>query len=51
MSSGGTSIRLNEAVELAPQTEVRLVFPAPAAGTELHAAVISVRGIGAAGAL
>ncbi len=44
MSSGGTSIRLNEAIEIAPLTEVRLAFPAPAAGTEMHASVMSCEG-------
>ena len=32
MSSGGTSIRFSEALDLAPQTEVRLVFPLPTRG-------------------
>jgi cellulose synthase (UDP-forming) len=44
MSSGGTSIRLNEAVNVPPLTEVRLLFPAPAAGAELHAAVVASEG-------
>jgi cellulose synthase (UDP-forming) len=44
MSSGGTSIRLSEAIEIAPLTEVRLAFPSPAAGTEMHASVISSEG-------
>jgi len=44
MSSGGTSIRFKEAFELAPNTEVRLAFPAPAAGTDLPATVISSEG-------
>jgi cellulose synthase (UDP-forming) len=44
MSSGGTSIRFNESLELAPQTEVRLAFPSPAANTELPATVVSSEG-------
>ena len=44
MSSGGTSIRFSEAVELAPQTEVRLAFPMPAVGIELPATVVSSEG-------
>jgi cellulose synthase catalytic subunit (UDP-forming) len=43
MSNGGTSIRFSEAVEVEPQTEVRLAFPAPAAGT-LSATVVSSEG-------
>jgi cellulose synthase (UDP-forming) len=44
MSSGGTSIRFSEAVNVEPQMEVRLAFPPPAADTELHAAVVSSEG-------
>jgi cellulose synthase (UDP-forming) len=44
MSSGGTSIRFNEVMDLMPKAEVRLVFPAPAAGTEVHAQVVSSEG-------
>ena len=44
MSSGGTSIRLGEALDIAPQTEVRLAFPAPAAGSTLPATVVSSDG-------
>ena len=42
MSSGGTSIRFPEIVELAPQTPVRLAFPLPNVDTELPATVISI---------
>ena len=44
MSSGGTSIRFHEALDVAPQSEVRLAFPAPAAGAELPATVVSSEG-------
>ena len=44
MSSGGTSIRLPEALDLMPGTPVRLKFPAPAVGTELRATVVSSEG-------
>ena len=44
MSSGGTGIRFNQELELAPQTEVRLAFPSPAAGTDLPATVVSSEG-------
>jgi cellulose synthase (UDP-forming) len=44
MSSGGTSIRLSEAMEVLPQTEVRLGFPGASAGTEVHAEVLSSEG-------
>ncbi len=44
MSSGGTSIRFNEALEVAPQTRVRLAFPLPSAGTDLPAEVVSSEG-------
>jgi cellulose synthase (UDP-forming) len=44
MSSGGTSIRFNEALDLAPQSEVRLSFPSPASGTNLPATIVSSEG-------
>jgi cellulose synthase (UDP-forming) len=44
MSSGGTSIRFSEAVDLAPQSEVRLAFPVPAVSIDLPAAVVSSEG-------
>jgi cellulose synthase (UDP-forming) len=44
MSSGGSSIRLSDAVDLAPETALRLSFPAPAPGTDLPATVISTEG-------
>jgi cellulose synthase (UDP-forming) len=45
MSSGGTSIRLAEALDLMPGTLLRLEFPPPAAvGTELRATVVSSEG-------
>jgi len=44
MSSGGTSIRFADTVDLAPQTPVRLSFPYPAVQTELPATVVSIEG-------
>ena len=44
MSSGGTSIRFSEALQLAPRTEVRLAFPAPASQTDLPATVVASEG-------
>jgi len=44
MSSGGTSIRLLEALDLMPGTPVGLKFPPPAVGTELRATVVSSEG-------
>ena len=44
MSSGGTSIRFNQALEAEPQSGVSLTFPAPAAGTGVHATVVSSEG-------
>jgi cellulose synthase (UDP-forming) len=44
MSSGGTSIRFNEGVDLAPQTEIRLVFPTPSGTHDLPAIVVSAEG-------
>src|SRR6266567_1331961 len=44
MSSGGSSIRFNEALNIAPQTEVQLVFPLPSSAHELRAGVVSSEG-------
>jgi cellulose synthase (UDP-forming) len=44
MSSGGTSIRFSEDVDLMPQTRVMLTFPLPAPATELPATVVSSEG-------
>jgi cellulose synthase (UDP-forming) len=44
MSSGGTSIRLLDTLDLMPGTPVRLKFPPPAVETELRATVISSEG-------
>ena len=44
LSSGGTSIRFNESLALASQTEVRLAFPSQAMGVELPATVVSSEG-------
>ncbi len=44
MSSGGTSIRFAEDVDLMPDTQVFLSFPLPAPATELPAYVVSSEG-------
>ena len=44
MSSGGTSIRFSEAVDAAPEAEVRLAFPLPAVANDLPATVVSSEG-------
>ncbi len=44
MSSGGTSIRFTETVDIAPQTQVKLVFPLPTGANELRASVVSSEG-------
>ncbi|HEY3706553.1 MAG TPA: UDP-forming cellulose synthase catalytic subunit, partial [Terracidiphilus sp.] len=44
MSSGGTSIRLLEPVELAPQSEILLGFPMPSGTQELRATVVASEG-------
>ena len=44
MSSGGTSIRFPEGVDLRPGTQVRLTFPHPAPSTEIPAYVVSSEG-------
>ncbi len=44
MSSGGTSIRFNESVELLKQSELRIGFTEPKMATELPATVVSSEG-------
>ena len=44
MSSGGTSIRFPEAVDLRPQTRMRLAFPLPVPTAELPVTVVSSEG-------
>jgi cellulose synthase (UDP-forming) len=44
MSSGGTSIRFAQTVELPPETELELAFPMPSATHMLHAKVVSADG-------
>jgi cellulose synthase (UDP-forming) len=44
LSSGGTSIRFPEPVDLAPDTPVRLTFPRPAPPTAIPAFVVSSEG-------
>jgi len=44
MSSGGTSIRFGEALDCAPQSELRLAFPHPNVSTDLPATVVSTEG-------
>src|SRR4051812_12550130 len=44
MSSGGSSLRFSEALEVSPQTQVRLVFPLPTGANELRADVVSSEG-------
>jgi cellulose synthase (UDP-forming) len=44
MSSGGTSIRFGDALEIAPETEVKLVFPLPSGANDLRASVVSCEG-------
>jgi cellulose synthase (UDP-forming) len=44
MSSGGTSIRFAGAFDIAPETEIRLAFPAPWAAIDLPATVVSTEG-------
>jgi cellulose synthase (UDP-forming) len=44
MSSGGTSIRFGEALQLAPETKLRVVFPSPAAGCSVPATVVASEG-------
>ncbi len=42
MSNGGAGIRLGEAVDLAPDSEVNLVFQQPSGSVPLHATVVSL---------
>ncbi|HUV96158.1 MAG TPA: UDP-forming cellulose synthase catalytic subunit, partial [Acidobacteriaceae bacterium] len=44
MSSGGTSIRFSEALDLEPSSDIRLVFPLPTGSNDLPAAVVSSEG-------
>ncbi|KAA6465135.1 UDP-forming cellulose synthase catalytic subunit [Acidobacteria bacterium AB60] len=44
MSSGGTSIRFIDPVEIPPKTEVMLAFPMPSGTSELRASVVSSEG-------
>ena len=44
MSSGGTSIRFTQTVELPAETELQLSFPMPSATYQLHASVVSAEG-------
>jgi len=44
MSSGGSSLRIPEGTDFAPQTPVHLVFPLPSVQTELPATVVSTEG-------
>ncbi|MGA2046044.1 MAG: UDP-forming cellulose synthase catalytic subunit [Terracidiphilus sp.] len=44
MSSGGSSIRFSEAVDIEPLTRIRLTFPQPSVTRELPATVVSSEG-------
>ncbi|HKF49704.1 MAG TPA: UDP-forming cellulose synthase catalytic subunit [Terracidiphilus sp.] len=44
MSSGGTSIRFGESLEVPPQSVVQLQFPMPSSNCELHAVVVRAEG-------
>ena len=44
MSSGGTSIRFAQTVELAPETEVELSFPMPSTTCQLQCKVVAAEG-------
>ena len=44
MSNGGAGIRVDEPLDLAPDSEVSLVFQQPAESAPLHAAVVSQEG-------
>lgn len=44
LSSGGTCIRLDESVEAAAQSQVRLTFPMPTTLSDLPAAVVAAEG-------
>ncbi len=41
MSNGGAGIRITEPLDLAPDSEVSLIFPQPPGAVPLHAAVVS----------
>jgi cellulose synthase (UDP-forming) len=41
MSSGGLSIRMNEPVNLAPESHIQIIFPVPSTANELAASVVS----------
>lgn len=44
ISSGGSSIRFTEPIELPAQTEIQLAFPLPNGSSELRASIISIEG-------
>ncbi len=44
MSNGGAGIYLDGALDVAPESEVRLAFPFPSVTTDLHATVVSLEG-------
>ena len=44
MSSGGTSIRFTEALDMEPETHLRLAFPVPSVDIDLPATVVSSEG-------
>ena len=44
MSNGGAGIYLDEALDLAPESGVRLAFPLPSVTTDLRATVVSLEG-------
>jgi cellulose synthase (UDP-forming) len=44
ISSGGSSIRFDEALKVAPETKLRLVFPGPTPGISVPATVVSSDG-------
>jgi cellulose synthase (UDP-forming) len=44
MSSGGTSIRFSDPVDLPPETELLLEFPMPAGNNQLRADVVALEG-------
>src|SRR5258708_30435365 len=43
MSSGGTSIRFQDPIQVAPKTELHLAFPIPSGTHELHRSPVSSR--------
>ncbi len=44
ISSGGTGIRLEQALDVMPQSQVRLAFPVPSVAIDLPATVVSSEG-------